>query len=208
MTLRVVLADDHPIVRHGLADIVAAGGHEVVGQAANGAEAVALVDKLLAAGQKPDLVLLDLRMPVMDGAAATREMAGRDIPVLVLTTYDTDSAILSAIEAGATGFLLKDTPAAGLLEAIESAAARRTTLAPVAAAALMNRMRDGDPEPLTARETEVLRLVGEGLTNSQIAGKLIIAESTVKTHLLRIFTKLGVDDRTRAVTLAMQRGLI
>ncbi|WP_114853784.1 response regulator transcription factor [Brachybacterium sp. YJGR34] len=208
--LRVVLADDHPIFRSGLRAVVEGAGHRVLAEAASGDEVVLAVERLVRGGERPDVVLMDLRMPGTDGVDATRAIAARadPVPVLVLTTYDTDSAILRAIEAGATGYLLKDTPAPQLLQAMTSAASGRTTLAPVAAAALASSMRSPRPEALTPRELEVLRLVGSGLTNAQIGTRLAIAESTVKSHLLRVFAKLEVEDRTRAVTLALERGLL
>ena len=208
--LRIMLADDHPIFRSGLRAVLEGAGHRVVAEAGSGDEAVSRVERLVSEGQQPDLVLMDLRMPGTDGVSATRILAAADqpVPVLVLTTYDTDSAILRAIEAGATGYLLKDTPAPQLLEAIASAASGRTTLAPAAASVLASSLRGPRPEELTGRELEVLRLVAEGLSNSQIGTRLSIAESTVKSHLLRVFAKLGVDDRTRAVTLALERGLL
>lgn len=208
--LSVVLADDHPIFRSGLRAVVEGAGHRVVAEAGTGEEAVGAVEALVAAGARPDVVLMDLRMPGMDGVNAARILAAAadPVPVLVLTTYDTDSAILRAIEAGATGYLLKDTPAPQLLDAVASAATGRTTLAPIAAAALASSMRAPRPEALTRREIDVLRLVARGKTNAQIGAGLSIAESTVKSHLLRVFSKLGVDDRTRAVTLALERDLL
>lgn len=208
--LSVVLADDHPIFRSGLRAVVEGAGHRVVAEAGTGEEAVGAVEALVAAGARPDVVLMDLRMPGMDGVSAARILAAAadPVPVLVLTTYDTDSAILRAIEAGATGYLLKDTPAPQLLDAVASAATGRTTLAPIAAAALASSMRAPRPEALTRREIDVLRLVARGKTNAQIGAGLSIAESTVKSHLLRVFSKLGVDDRTRAVTLALERDLL
>jgi DNA-binding NarL/FixJ family response regulator len=208
--LRLVLADDHPIFRSGLRAVLEGAGHAVVAEAGTGDEAVRCVERLIGDGERPDLVLMDLRMPGTDGVAATRLLSAlRDpVPVLVLTTYDTDAAILRAIEAGATGYLLKDTPAPQLLDAVAGAATGRTTLAPVAASALASSMRAPRPEELTARELDVLRLVAEGLSNGQIGRRLSIAESTVKSHLLHVFAKLGVDDRTRAVTLALERGLL
>ncbi len=208
--LSVVLADDHPIFRSGVRAVVEGAGHRVVAEAGSGDEAVRVVERLVRDGQRPDVVLMDLRMPGTDGVSATRTLcsSAAPVPVLVLTTYDTDSAILRAIEAGATGYLLKDTPAPQLLEAMVSAAAGHTALAPVAAAALASSMRAPRPEALTRRELDALRLVAAGLSNAQIGERLSIAESTVKSHLLRVFAKLGVDDRTRAVTLALERGLL
>lgn len=208
-SLRVLLADDHPIFRSGLRGVLEGAGHEVVAEAADGAEACQRLDELVAAGRSPNVVLMDLRMPGMDGVAATRQITETHrVPVLVLTTYDTDAAILRAIEAGATGYLLKDAPSTDLLAALRSAAAGNTTLAPQVASRLVDQMRKPPLEALTEREREVLTLVAQGLSNAEIGGRLFIAESTVKTHLMRVFGKLGVDDRTRAVTLAMERGMI
>lgn len=208
--LTVVLADDHPIFRSGLRAVLESAGHRVVAETGDGSEVVTAVTQLIAEGNRPDLVLMDLRMPGTDGVEATRMLtaATEPVPVLVLTTYDADAAILRAIEAGATGYLLKDTPAPQLLASIAGAARGRTTLAPAAAAALASSVRAPRPGALTGRETDVLRLVAQGLSNAQIGARLSIAESTVKSHLLHAFAKLGVEDRTRAVTLALERGLI
>lgn len=209
-SLRVVLADDHPIFRSGVRAVLESAGHQVVAEAGTGQEAVDAVERLQHDGRGPDVVLMDLRMPGTDGVEATRLLSSSasPVPVLVLTTYDTDALILRAIEAGATGYLLKDTPAPQLLEAAASAATGRTTLAPVASAAIASSLRAPRPEALTARELDVLRLVATGSSNAQIGRQLAIAESTVKSHLLRVFEKLGVTDRTRAVTLALERGLL
>ncbi len=204
--VRVLVADDHPIVREGIVSIIgAAAGLEVVGQASNGSEAVALAGAL-----QPDVVLMDLRMPVMDGVEATRAIhrAAPRVVVVVLTTYESDADILSAIEAGATGYLLKAAPKEELVAGVRAAAAGQVALAPSVATALVNRVQTPPPARLTAREVEVLRLVAEGLSNSQIGTRLVISEATVKTHLLRLYEKLGVNDRTRAVTLAMERGIL
>ncbi|MGI8754511.1 MAG: response regulator [Acidimicrobiales bacterium] len=202
---RVLLADDHPVVREGLAGILEAEPDiEVVGQAGDGREAVRL-----AAALSPDVVLMDLRMPILDGVAATVEI-GRVAPgarVLVLTTYDTDGDILRAVEAGATGYLLKDVAPSVLAEAVRSAARGETVLSPRVAARLVDRVRVPH-EALTPRETDVLRLVARGATNGEAAQRLCIGEATVKSHLQHVFTKLGVDDRTAAVTRAMELGLI
>jgi DNA-binding NarL/FixJ family response regulator len=204
--LRILLADDHPVVRAGLAGMLGAEPDlQVIGEAADGAEAVALATSL-----HPDVVLMDLRMPRLDGAAATARIVS-EVPgtrVIVLTTYDTDGDIVRAVEAGATGYLLKDTPRGELANALRAAARGETVLAPPVAARLVTRMRRPNVDALTPRETEVLRLVARGLTNAQIGQTLFIGEATVKTHLLKIFTKLGVDDRTRAVTVAMERGIL
>lgn len=203
--LRVLVTDDHPVVRSGLAGMLAADpGVEVVGEAADGAQALALATEL-----RPDLVLMDLRMPGMDGVEATARLtAGGGGPrVLVLTTYDTDADILRAVEAGATGYLLKDTPRDQLLDAVRRAAAGETVLAAPVAARLVNRVRRPGAE-LTGRELEVLACVARGLSNAEIGAALFIGEATVKTHLLHAFAKLGVNDRTLAVTVAMERGLL
>ena len=204
--IRVLVVDDHPVVRSGLVALLAVEPDlQVVGEAADGAEALAAV--LTTA---PHVVLMDLRMPGMDGADATARIVG-DHPgtrVLVLTTFDTDDDILRAVEAGASGYLLKDTRRDVLVDAIRAAARGETVLAPPVAARLMGRMRAGSPEQLTPREVEVLAAVGRGLSNGDIGRELFIGEATVKTHLLRVFQKLGVDDRTRAVTVAMERGIL
>ena len=200
--IRVLLVDDHPVVRSGLAGLLGEEPDiEVVGEASDGAEGVSLARDLT-----PDLVLMDLRMPGMDGASATAEITAAGGRVLVLTTYDTDADILRAVEAGATGYLLKDTPREQLVGAVRAAARGETVLAPPIAAKLMRQVRGHDQ--LTPREIEVLGLVGRGLSNGDIARELFIGEATVKTHLLRIFDKLDVDDRTRAVTVAMERGYL
>ena len=208
MSVRLLLADDHPVVRAGLAGMLAAEADlEIVGEAADGEQACALAREL-----HPDVVLMDLRMPGVDGVAATAVISAElpDTRVLVLTTYDTDADIVRAVEAGATGYLLKDTPRLQLADAVRAAARGETVLAPTAAATLLTRMRaPAAPQAvLTARETQVLALVGEGRTNADIGRELFISEATVKTHLIRIFTKLDVDDRTAAVTVAMRRGLL
>ena len=208
--IRIVVADDHPIVRAGIVGLLeTAPGIEVVGEAADGAEAVAL-----AASERPDLVLMDLRMPGGDGASASASFvaAGGGTRVLVLTTYETDDHILAAIEAGASGYLLKAAPQAEILAGIRAVAAGETVLAPSIAAKLVSRVRADAasvaPPALSPREREVLVLVAEGRSNPEIAKALYIGEATVKTHLLHAFEKLGVNDRTRAVTRAMELGLL
>jgi len=201
--IRVLLVDDHPVVRSGLAGLL--GGEddiEVVGEASDGREGVAHALAL-----RPDVVLMDLRMPVMDGATATAAItAAGASKVLVLTTYDTDADILRAVEAGATGYLLKDTPRDELIAAVRAASRGETVLAAPLAAKLMRQVRG--TEQLTPRELEVLTLVARGLSNGEIARELFIGEATVKTHLLHVFDKLEVSDRTAAVTTAMQRGVL
>lgn len=203
--IRVLLVDDHPVVRSGLAGLLAAEDDlEVVGEAGDGMEAVSLAERL-----QPDVVLMDLHMPVLDGPGATTELARR-VPsarVLVLTTFDTDADIVRAVEAGATGYLLKDTPRDQLVDAVRRAANGETVLAPPVAARLMRRMRDRDFE-LTAREMQVLQGVARGLSNAAIGRELFVSEATIKTHLLHIFEKLDVSDRTAAVTVAMTRGIL
>ncbi|GAA1509431.1 response regulator transcription factor [Kribbella lupini] len=209
MTVRVLVVDDHPIVRSGLSGMLAVTDDiEVVGEAGDGEEALALVE-----ATRPDVVLMDLRMPRRDGVSATGAIVSGypATKVLVLTTYDTDSDILHAVEAGAAGYLLKDTPHAELLDGIRAASRGETVLAPPVAARLMSRLRT--PAPTAAvqpspRELQVLAAVARGLSNAEIGRELFIGEATVKTHLQRLFTKLDVDDRTHAVTVAIERGLL
>ncbi len=202
--IRVVVADDHPVLRQGMvAMLTMHDDMEVVGEAADGAEAVTLAGRLL-----PDVVLMDLRMPNVDGAAATADIVRRhpSVRVLIVTTYETDVDILRAVEAGATGYVLKDTPIADLVAAVRAASRGETVLAPRVAGRLMQRVRTPPPESLTPREIEVLGCVARGSSNAEIGRELFIGEATVKTHLLRAFAKLGVDDRTAAVTAAIERG--
>ena len=206
MTISVLVVDDHPVVRSGLVGMLAVEDDlEVVGEAGDGEEALARVATLA-----PDVVLMDLRMPRLDGAGATARIVVEHpaTRVLVLTTYDTDGDIVRAVEAGATGYLLKDTPRLQLVEAVRAAARGETVLAPGVAARLVSRMRAPVAESLTPRELQVLAEVARGLSNAEIGRVLHIGEATVKTHLLRVFAKLEVDDRTRAVTVAMERGLL
>ena len=205
-TIRIVIADDHPVVREGMRALLEAESDlDVVGAAANGEDAVRLAGEL-----HPDVILMDLRMPGTDGATATAEISARypDVHVLVVTTYDSDQDILKAVEAGAAGYLLKDTPRDELYRAVRAAAQGETVLAPTVAARLVTHMRAPKASSLTPRETEVLGCVARGLTNADIGRELFIGEATVKTHLLRTFAKLGVDDRTAAVTVALERGLL
>ncbi len=204
-TVRVLVADDHPVVRSGLVGLLTVEPDVVVvGEVADGAAAVAAAHDL-----RPDLVLMDLRMPVLDGAAATARIVAEvpGVRVLVLTTYETDADILRAVEAGATGYLLKDTPRDQLVAGVRAAARGESALSPSVASRLVQQVR-GEAERLTPREIEVLAGVARGLSNAAVGRELFITEATVKTHLLRAFAKLGVDDRTRAVTVAMQRGLL
>ena len=204
--IRLLIADDHPVVRDGLSGMFTAEpGFEVAGEAADGAEAVRLAQAL-----NPDVILMDLRMPGMDGVTAITELSRHKIParVLVLTTYDTDSYVLPAIEAGATGYLLKDAPRAELLRAVRAAADGHAVLAPSVATRLITRIRAPQPELLSQREFEVLELVAAGTTSREAAARLFISEATVKTHLLHIYAKLGVSDRAAAVAEAFNRGLL
>jgi DNA-binding NarL/FixJ family response regulator len=205
--VRVLIADDHPVVRDGLRGMLEGrDGIEVVGEARDGMEALALLARVRA-----DVVLMDLRMPRLDGTAATARIAAEhpDVRVLVLTTYDTDADIVRAIEAGATGYLLKDAPREDLFAAVAAAARGESVLAPAVAARVMRQLRPGrDGSALSAREVEVLELVRRGATNREIAAALQISEATVKTHLLHAYAKLGVSDRTAAVVVALERGVL
>jgi len=202
--IRVVLVDDEPLLRHGLRMILeGAPGISVIGEAGNGKEGVELI-----LAEEPDVVLMDIRMPVMDGIAATKRVveAGGP-PVLILTTYDTQADTLAAVEAGAMGYLLKDSPEQALHEAVLNTAAHRRTLAPEVVDLLAQRV--GRPqESLSTRELEILRALSSGSSNKELAKQLFISEATVKTHLIHIFQKLGVETRTAAVTVARERKLI
>lgn len=207
--IRLVIADDHPVVRTGLRHLFETeAGFEVVADVADGASAVEAVVR-----EAPDLVLMDLQMPGVDGVEAIQRISAlpHPPPVLVLTTYDSDAQILAAIEAGATGYLLKDVERDTLFASVRSAVRGGSPLAPTVAARLVQHLGSGSsraPEPLTGRELEVVRLVARGASNREIARDLHLSEATVKTHLIHVFEKLGVADRTSAVTTALERGLI
>jgi DNA-binding NarL/FixJ family response regulator len=204
--ITLLIVDDHPVVRDGLRGMFAGTDEfEVVGEAADGAEALTLADRA-----RPDVVLMDLRMPGMDGVRAIGALRERGLPsrVLVLTTYDTDSDVLPAIEAGATGYLLKDAPREELFRAVRAAARGEAVLSPSVATRLIGQMRAPAQEPLSQRELEVLGLIAGGRTNREAAAHLFISEATVKTHLLHIYGKLGVKDRAAAVATAYERGLL
>ena len=204
--VRLLVADDHPVVRDGIVGMVSSDPDiEVVGEASDGAEAVRL-----ARGLEPDVVLMDLRMPGTDGVSAIRELArlGVSSRVVVLTTYDSDADVLPAIEAGASGYLLKDVPRDELVRAVHAAALGRAALAPTVAARLIERVRTPEASLLSARELQVLSLVADGATNRQAGARLHLSEATVKTHLLSIYAKLGVSDRAAAVAEGFRRGLL
>ncbi|MBN1440541.1 MAG: response regulator transcription factor [Anaerolineales bacterium] len=206
MTIRILIADDHPVVRSGLRALLASQpDFEVVADAENGEAAAAL-----SAALAPDVILMDLQMPVLDGPAAIRRVRARQtgVKVLVLTTYDTDSDIVPALEAGATGYLLKDAPPETLFQAVRGAARGEATLAPGVAERVARRLRDAPGESLSRRELEVLELAACGGSNREIAVRLHVTEATVKSHFVHIFAKLGVDDRTAAVTQAVKRKII
>jgi DNA-binding NarL/FixJ family response regulator len=205
--IRVLVADDHPIVRAGIVALLSeADGIEVVDAVPDGEAAVAA-----AVAHRPDVVLMDLRMPGIDGTAATGRITAAlpETRVVVLTTYESDDAILDAITAGASGYLLKAAPEAEILAGVRSVASGGTVMAPAIATALARGIRQQQSAPrLSDREREVLGLVAEGLSNPDIGRRLHVSEATVKTHLLHVFEKLGVGDRTRAVTRAMELGLL
>jgi DNA-binding NarL/FixJ family response regulator len=206
--IRLLIVDDHPIVRDGLRAVFESeAAFEVVGQATDGAEAV---ERAAALGV--DVVLMDLRMPRMGGVEAIRKLreTAPDIRVLVLTTFDSDTDVLPAVEAGATGYLLKDAPRDELLRAVHAAYLGQAVLAPSVAQKLLGRVRTSTVpvEQLTERELKVLTLVASGTTNREAAKQLFISEATVKTHLLHTYAKLGVRDRAAAVAEAYKRGLL
>jgi DNA-binding NarL/FixJ family response regulator len=212
--VRVVVADDHGVVRAGFAELLdTQPDFTVVGTAADGVEAVRVCTAL-----RPDVVLMDVRMPVMDGIEATRRLAllGDGAPrVIILTTFDLDDYVYDALRAGASGFLLKDVTAERLFDAVRVVAAGDALLAPGITRRLISEFAHQRPAPalsslatLTKRETEVLRLVAEGLSNSEIAERLVVTEETVKTHVSRVLSKLGLRDRTQAVVAAYESGLV
>jgi len=204
--IRILIVDDHPVVRDGLIGMLSGRPDlEIAGEASDGQQAVEQSARLC-----PQVILMDLRMPVLDGVEAITRIRARQpaVHVLVLTTYDTDADILRAIEAGATGYILKDAPREDLYRAILATAQGQTYLSPTVATRLMDQLRAPAETALSPREVEVLEWVAKGASNKEIARHLHLSEATVKSHLLHIFTKLGVNDRTQAVTLAVQKGII
>lgn len=204
--ISVLIVDDHPVVRDGLRNMFSADGRfDVVGEAGDGKQAVTQALAL-----QPDVVLMDLRMAGGDGVTAIRELTRLQVPVrvLVLTTYDTDQDVLMAIEAGATGYLLKDTPREELFRAVEAASRGESVLSPAVTSRLMGQVRQPAVEQLSPRELDVLRIIAAGATNREAAKQLFISEATVKTHLLHIYDKLGVRDRAAAVATAFSRGFL
>lgn len=205
LPVRLLIVDDHPVVRDGIRGVFTHDpGFEVVGEAGDGTRAVELARSL-----EPDIALMDLRMPGKGGVDAIRELTRLGLPVrvLVLTTYATDSDVGPAIEAGATGYLLKDALPEELKRAVRLAARGETVLSPAVATRLLGRIRQ-PAVSLSDRELEVLRLVAEGCTNREAAARLFISEATVKTHVLHIYGKLGVNDRAAAVAAGFRRGLL
>jgi DNA-binding NarL/FixJ family response regulator len=216
VTVRVVVADDQPVVRTGFRTILEASGIEVVGEAGDGSEAVAVVRR-----EKPDVVLMDIRMPELDGIEATRQLAGAGtgdpVRVLVLTTFDLDDYVYDALRAGASGFLLKDVGREELVAAVRVVAAGEALLAPSVTRRLLEefaRRPDADRpppaslDPLTPREREVLALVARGRSNAEIAAELYVGEATVKSHVAHLLMKLGLRDRVHAVIHAYEVGLV
>jgi len=204
--ISLLIVDDHPVVRDGLRGMFSADPRfEVLGEAGDGEEAITAGVRL-----RPDVILMDLRMPRTDGGTAIEELAKRGVTsrILVLTTYDTDSDVLPAIQAGATGYLLKDAPRDELFRAVEAAAQGQAMLSPAVAARLMGQLRQPTAGPLSQRELEVLELIAKGSTNREAAKRLFISEATVKTHLLHVYAKLGVNDRAAAVATAFSQGYL
>jgi DNA-binding NarL/FixJ family response regulator len=214
--VRILLADDQPLLRTGFRMVLGAEEDlDIVGEAGDGAEAVDLARRLL-----PDVVLMDIRMPRLDGVAATRAIVDARLPVrvLILTTFDLDEYVVGALRAGASGFLAKDVPAEDLVTAIRTVAAGEAVVAPRILKRLLDRFADSLPDPsstppktldsLTEREREVLVQVAKGLSNAEIAGALSVSETTIKTHVGHVLTKLGLRDRVQAVVLAYETGLV
>ncbi len=213
--VRIIVADDHHVVRTGFAALLdTQPDFTVVGTACDGTEAVRICREL-----SPDVVLMDVRMPVMDGIEATRQLAGPAGPrILILTTFDLDAYVYDALCAGASGFLLKDVTAERLFEGVRVVAAGEALLAPAVTQRLISEFTRLRPRPdalpsgalatLTPRETQVLRLVAAGLSNPEIAARLVVTEETVKTHVSHVLTKLGLRDRTQAVVTAYETGLV
>jgi DNA-binding NarL/FixJ family response regulator len=212
MTIRVLVADDQALVRSGFRMILEARDDlEVVGEAENGAEAVELARQL-----EPDVILMDVRMPEVDGVEATRRLAGSKARVVILTTFDLDEYVVEALRAGASGFLLKDVRPEQLVEAVRVVAAGEALLSPTVTRRLLDRFADALPvetpppklDALTAREVEILRLLATGHSNAEIAAELVVSEATVKTHVSSVLRKLGVRDRVQAVVIAYDTGLV
>jgi DNA-binding NarL/FixJ family response regulator len=214
MTIRVLIADDQSLVRAGFRLVLENHDDiEVVGEASNGEEAVHSAGRL-----EPDVVLMDIRMPALDGIAATREITARHpAKVLVLTTYDLDEYVYDALQAGASGFLLKDTPPAQLADGIRAVASGEALLAPTVTRRLIEefarfgqtrRARPAELDELTPRELDVLRLLARGMSNAEIAETLVLGDTTIKTHVAHVLGKLGVRDRVQAVVLAYETGLV
>ena len=204
--IKILIADDHTIVRAGIRQLLETQPDlEVIAEVENGRDAVEQTLRL-----KPAVILMDLRMPEMDGVQAISQIKTQrpETNILVLTTYDTDADIVRAVDAGATGYLLKDVPREELFRAVRATAKGETVLASSVAARLMNKVRAGGDEALTAREIDVLLLVARGATNQEVAESLHISKATVKSHLIQICNKLGVSDRTAAVTSAIEKGII
>ncbi len=204
--IKILIADDHTIVRAGIRQLLETQpDFEILAEVENGREAVEQALNL-----KPGVILMDLRMPEMEGVEAIGRIKTHqpEIHILVLTTYDTDADIVRAVDAGATGYQLKDVPREELFRAVRATAKGETVLASSVAARLMNKVRAGGDEALTAREIDVLMLVARGSTNQEVAEALHISKATVKSHLIQICNKLGVSDRTAAVTIAIERGII
>ncbi len=206
MSIRILVVDDHPVVRDGLALVLGTQpDFAVVGAAADGAEAVARAFELL-----PDVILLDLEMPGVDGLSALHQLRQKapDVRVIVFTAFDTDERIIKAVQAGAKGYLLKGAPRAELFEAVRVVAAGGSLLQPVVASKLMRHMSEPAADALTEREMDVLRLMAKGMPNKEIAAALVVTERTVKFHISAILSKLGAGNRTEAVRVAVQRGLV